>query len=749
MTRQEADEFTRKTLHGLTEEVLQKKTPIALQDILKPGQDSKPVRCVLIEGAPGVGKSTLAWELCHKWEELECVKAFDLVVLVQLRERSAQEAQKLSDLFPRSRSANIEEILGSVGYGKGVLLVLDGFDELPREHRQKESIYISLIKGRELPEATVIITSRPSVSADLIKLCQHNINRHLEILGFTAEQVVEYAKSVFSESETQCTAFLQYINGNPIIKGMMYLPLNAVIVAMIFKDSYGTDCPFPKTMTQLFDALTRSLIRRHLVHNRMITDDYCMPQPLQRIEDITKLGQLKVRPEISVADQFFSLAKMAYEGLLNEKYIFSHEGDFDHLGLMKKNKSLDATVGPTYSFCFLHLTLQEYLSTIHIFLFSSSIGVPSLISTKDMVSRFFGGLCLYGDDFFYQMVNCHFGLLFRFNDIQLVRCVYECDNIRQKIPVVKELFDKNCFTIGTGRVVSVLTNKALPFDYYLIGHCISRIGGRWSIAVSSQVEVDLLVQGLGSDGSKGELHELKLGGFLQFEHVELLLKLFQAELRCLEFIRTIFSENDAAILCKYISPGNALRSIRIGIYCENVDLLLPVVFSLSSLNSLTIRTFRNSIKIETHDVSLLRDNSNLKYLAISDNCLIPLAPALHNNTSLVVLRVEFIYRNDMISNLLILTKIVLTNHTLQELEIKYDFCDVLEDVIQAMVQVVEAAANSPSIKRILCANVVFGSNVYKHSCAKRSSSAGDFLSRIVVQSSNLGHREIYCIITFH
>ena len=65
MTRQEADEFTRKTLHGLTEEVLQKRTPIALQDILKPGKDSKSVQRILIEGAPGVGKSTLAWELCH------------------------------------------------------------------------------------------------------------------------------------------------------------------------------------------------------------------------------------------------------------------------------------------------------------------------------------------------------------------------------------------------------------------------------------------------------------------------------------------------------------------------------------------------------------------------------------------------------------------------------------------------------------------------------------------------------------
>ena len=52
--------------------------------------------------------------------------------------------------------------------------------------------------------------------------------------------------------------------------------------------------------------------------------------------------------------------------------------------------------------------------------------------------------------------------------------------------------------------------RILPFDYYLIGHCISHIGGRWSITVSSQVEVDLLVQGLGSGSSKGEVLKLKL-----------------------------------------------------------------------------------------------------------------------------------------------------------------------------------------------------------------------------------------------
>ena len=61
----------------LTEEVLSdEKGLIALNDILKPDEDGKPVQYVLIDGAPGIGKSTLAWELCRKWEELDCLKQY-------------------------------------------------------------------------------------------------------------------------------------------------------------------------------------------------------------------------------------------------------------------------------------------------------------------------------------------------------------------------------------------------------------------------------------------------------------------------------------------------------------------------------------------------------------------------------------------------------------------------------------------------------------------------------------------------
>ena len=51
----------------------------------------------------------------------------------------------------------------------------------------------------------------------------------------------------------------------------------------------------------------------------------------------------------------------------SKEYVFSRDGThFDHLGLMKKTKSLNVSVGPKYSLCFLHLTLQEYLSAIYI-----------------------------------------------------------------------------------------------------------------------------------------------------------------------------------------------------------------------------------------------------------------------------------------------------------------------------------------------------------------------------------------------
>ena len=355
ISREEADEFTRMSIKGETDNIIQRKTPVTLEDILKPGEDGRPVQRVLVEGAPGAGKSRLAWEICQKWAKLDSLKQYKLVVRVELRGKRAQEAKRLNDLFPLSKDINIEKVLAAIGDGEGVLIILDGFDELPDDQRTKGSMYIDLIKREELlPEATVLITSRPSVSAYLMK---YPIDRRLEILGFTEARIQDYARSVYSDPKA-LDNFLKYINGNPFIKGMMYLSLNAVFVASIFEYHHRTDLPFPKTMTQLYDAVTSSLIRRHLVDKKL---EYTPVRTLQCMEDIKKLPN-------PVPDQLLELARIAFEGLLNEKYVFTVDPGnelFDHLGMMKKTLSLDDPTGPTYTFQFLHLTLQEYLSALH------------------------------------------------------------------------------------------------------------------------------------------------------------------------------------------------------------------------------------------------------------------------------------------------------------------------------------------------------------------------------------------------
>ena len=636
ISREEADEFTKKSLHGLTEEILQKKTPVALEDILKPGDDGRPVRRVLVEGAPGVGKSVFAWQLCHKWaHKLENLKHFDLVVLVQLRGKRAQEAKYLSDLFPLSKNNSIEQVIDEIGNGQNILIILDGFDELPREQRQEGSVYIDLIKDQELlPEATVIITSRPSVSAYIMK---YPIDRRLEILGFTEAKIIEYAKSVNFSDPTCQTKFLEYINGNPVIKGMMYLPLNAFFVASIFEFNYRTNSPYPKTITQLYDALIRSLIRRHLA----VPDDYSMPKSLMCREDIDSLPH-------AVATQLLVIARIAYEGLCDEKYVFTDlDGSkFDHLGMMKKTTSLDDTaVGPTYTFSFLHLNLQDYLSMLY-------LSVGQTLSNKDNRPRnrpknsreiikiqvscdynfliFLVGLCKHstnfpcrdvGDLYVSMIPQCQHEHDYPCIPAQIVRCVYESDSIVQESWKLLNLFAINGNKTVTAELLS-------PFDSYLIGHYISCHGGVWFIKTN---QLDLFVEGLKScNGSqKGKLK------ILSIRDTELLTldPVLLVSLESISFDKVTFSASSVAIIQQYILSNYSLKNLTAW-DCKHVELLLPIVLKLSSLEVITV--YSPGLFIDHYTIlQLLFNNLNLiKEMQLTFAVKLP-GSTMCDNTSLI------------------------------------------------------------------------------------------------------------------
>ncbi len=212
-------EFQLRVIHGNIDRVLKDASTrsFRLEDVLSAGEEEQ-LRLVLVEGAPGVGKSTFAWELCTRWDKLEALKRFRLVVLLRLRDEYVQKAVSLDDIFfyddPQLQQSVVQEVLRT--YGEGILFVMDGADECPASVRNdRRSMFHRLLTGASLPRATVLVTSRRSTSADLQRIVKPD--RHVEILGFTEAQILQYAQSVFQSEPELLASFQRYISSTPSI----------------------------------------------------------------------------------------------------------------------------------------------------------------------------------------------------------------------------------------------------------------------------------------------------------------------------------------------------------------------------------------------------------------------------------------------------------------------------------------------------------------------------------------------------
>ena len=268
ITKPEVDQFMRATIHGNIDDIKKSKRAMDIGQIAQLPDGSQP-KCILVEGAPGVGKSTFAWKLCRKWGKgkLLQLKQYQLVVLLRLRDKSVRAAMNVSDLFqyrdPQIQQAAVEEIQKT--WGKGVLLLFEGYDELPEELRTESSVFLDVITGRQLPEATVLITTRPWASEFLHQECKGCISQHIEILGFTKDNIQSYLESTIPDDPSLLADLKKYISCYPHIGSLMYIPLNSAIVVEVYRNSRKDQILVPKTMTELYSSLVRSLLLRHLL----------------------------------------------------------------------------------------------------------------------------------------------------------------------------------------------------------------------------------------------------------------------------------------------------------------------------------------------------------------------------------------------------------------------------------------------------------------------------------------------------
>ena len=358
--RGERDEFTLKTLHGGVDQILESKSPINIANLLSSGSSGKPVRFLLVEGPPGIGKSTFAWEFCRRWDEIESLRDYHTVVLLKLREKWVLNATSLSDLFRYPSLPEFSrDVAGEVheSHGQHLLLVLDGFDEVSHSFHE-DSVIKSILCKQLLPECTIILTTRPSAKATLESVCQPQVDKHVKIIGFTEKERVRYITEVFSKEPELQVNFLKYMFLVPHIKSMMYIPLNCAIIAQVYSESQSSrHLAIPRTRTQLYKALAHSLLVRHMKMkegNHEYTS--MLPEGLNK-EDM---------------ERFRVLAKFAFDSYhkrRSRKVTFFKEDipeGLVHFGFMNESTEMYAGKGVEQTFSFLHLSLQEYLAAWHI-----------------------------------------------------------------------------------------------------------------------------------------------------------------------------------------------------------------------------------------------------------------------------------------------------------------------------------------------------------------------------------------------
>ena len=353
VSTEELHRFMLATLDRGVDTILETKAPVEIEQLM----DTKPgvrQQCVLVEGAPGVGKTTLSWEVCKRWAGGKLFKQFSLILLLRLRDESVQTAVTFKDLVLYPYEECLEAITQYLQYtnGKNTLVLLEGLDELPQHLLKQSTVFTRLLEGKDLPGATILVTSRPSATAQLWKKWKERISRHIEILGFTEENITAYVASILSPQEIP--DFETYLCTAPSIRQLMYIPLHSGIVIELYRTCKKSDKALPINKTTLYKALIQTILTRYLAKDPKYTDDEI------DVEQYTDLPA-------DVYPHFVDITKLAYESVYRQQQIFKdHDKPVQHLGLM----DVVAELFPnrrrvSYSYNFLHLSIQEYLGAVY------------------------------------------------------------------------------------------------------------------------------------------------------------------------------------------------------------------------------------------------------------------------------------------------------------------------------------------------------------------------------------------------
>ena len=455
---------------------------------------------ILIEGAPGIGKTVLAKEIAYQWAKNELLTSKKLLLLVFLREYYHKTMMSIEDLIQfvfrnYEMTSCVTKYLTNTE-GKDTVIIFDGFDELSEENR-KQSIIVDIINHKILSKCCLVVTSRPTASSILHK----SVDRRVEIVGFTEEDRLDYIKTALESHDEQVEALQHYLRSNPTINALCYIPLNMTILLCLVEDAINR---LPKTQTEMYKRFIETTIIRYIkkYENRdTIINIAKLPHPYDKI--------------------LTELARLAYKALKTDKIVFTlseinkdcpnltmTSSNWNGLGLLKAVQCYSKEIGNDQAtFHFLHFSIQEYMAAWYISTLSNGKQIKLLEKTfwehhyyntwimyvgitggsSFALRHFMSGnwFQLYSKVFGASKVSSKF-LKHKIKCLHLFQCLVEADK-PDIIKSVKLLFEN--------KQIDLSNQALLPSDLNTFGFFLIRsINKEWD-------ELNLSNCGIGSNGS--------------------------------------------------------------------------------------------------------------------------------------------------------------------------------------------------------------------------------------------------------
>ena len=220
-------------------------------------------RTVLIEGDPGMGKSTYCQKLAYDWatKQKELDPSFpdiDVLLLLKCHDVKSSIWEAIDDqILPAEIDDQAKECFFKFvrENQSRVLLVLDGLDEM--DSTEMKRIY-DLVEGKALSGCHVILTSRHEVGRKLRRYC----DTLWEIEGFTEEDANSFIRTYFKniKREDLLRNLLQKIRYSDELRNLSKNPLNVTLLCVLCEDLEGV---FPTSRTELYTEIVLCVLRRY------------------------------------------------------------------------------------------------------------------------------------------------------------------------------------------------------------------------------------------------------------------------------------------------------------------------------------------------------------------------------------------------------------------------------------------------------------------------------------------------------